>query len=232
MLLILMIYFWDCHSFKTLRRCSIEFPHLLRLLENNQFDTIYHEHYSYLSLKVVQRIAASCSLQVVDVDLLDTHGGSLRVWLSHSGATTPSNSVQQVIDAEDAAGLESLYSYNNFQYQAESAKFNLLQHLLTAKQNNNLILGYGAAAKGNTFLNYAGISSDLLPAVVDRAPSKQGKFLPGSHIEVISPDCIASFQPDELLLLPWNLISEIREQLPQYRLVTAIPTLVTHNRLS
>lgn len=206
-------------------RASIEFPHLLRTLAGNQFDTIYHEHFSYLSLRVVQRIAAASGLEVVDVEQLPTHGGSLRVWLGHQGATEATAAVTAVLADEAAAGLESLVAYDNFQRRAEAAKHSLMEFLLQAKRNGQRVLGYGAAAKGNTLLNYSGIRADLLPAVADRAPSKQGRYLPGSHIPVISPEQLAAEAPDALLVLPWNLINELRQQLPGYELVTAIPSL-------
>jgi len=206
-------------------RASIEFPHLLRLLEGNQFDTIYHEHYSYLSLGTVARIAATVGLNVVDVEELPTHGGSLRVWLAHQGATEPMASVATVLAAEAEAGLETLDAYAGFQQRAEATKHALMEFLLQAKRNGQRVLGYGAAAKGNTLLNYAGIKADLLSAVADRAPSKQGKLLPGSHIPVISPEQLAAESADTLLVLPWNLIEELRQQLPATKLVTAIPEL-------
>jgi SAM-dependent methyltransferase len=206
-------------------RASIEFPHLLRLLEGNQFDTIYHEHYSYLSLRVVQRIAAVAGLAVVDVEELGTHGGSLRVWLAHQGVGAATEAVQAVLAAETEAGLETLEAYAGFQRRAEAAKHGLLDFLLQAKRAGRRVLGYGAAAKGNTFLNYAGIRSDLLAAVADRAPSKQDKFLPGSHIPVITPERLEAMAPDVLLVLPWNLIDELRQQLTNHELVTAIPSL-------
>lgn len=210
-------------------RASIEFPHLLRMLEGNQFDTIYHEHYSYLSLRVVQRIAATAGLSVVDVEELPTHGGSLRLWLAHQGAAEPSATVAAVLAAEAAAaggaGLESSQAYADFQQRAEAAKHGLLEFLFSAKSQGKQVLGYGAAAKGNTLLNYAGIKPDLLAAVADRAPSKQGKWLPGNHIPVISPEHLAARNPDALLVLPWNLIGELRQQLPGQELVTAIPKL-------
>lgn len=206
-------------------RASIEFPHLLQLLLGNQFDTIYHEHYSYLSLFVVQRIAASAGLEVVDVEKLPTHGGSLRVWLAHQGAAEIKPSVSVVLADEALAGLASLEAYENFQQHAEAAKYGLLEFLLNAKRKGQRVLGYGAAAKGNTLLNYAGIRADLLPFVVDRAPSKQGRYLPGSHIQVISPEELASMDFDALLVLPWNLINELKQQLPGCELVTSIPSL-------
>ena len=210
-------------------RASIEFPHLLRLLAGNQFDTIYHEHYSYLSLRVVQRIAVAVGLEVVDVEELPTHGGSLRVWLGHQGAAEATAAVDTVLAAEAAAaggaGLESSQAYADFQQRAEAAKHGLLEFLLSAKRQGKQVLGYGAAAKGNTLLNYAGVKPDLLAAVADRAPSKQGKWLPGNHIPVISPEQLAARNPDALLVLPWNLIGELRQQLHGQELVTVIPKL-------
>jgi len=206
-------------------RASIEFPHLLRLLAGNQFDTIYHEHYSYLSLRVLQRIAQAAGLAVVDVEELPTHGGSLRVWLAHQGNAEPTPAVAAVLAAEAEAGLETLEAYAGFQQRAEAAKHGLLQFLLQAKTQGKRVLGYGAAAKGNTLLNYAGVRADLLPAVADRAPSKQGQLLPGSHIPVISPEQLAAEAVDNILVLPWNLIEELRQQLPESELVTAIPVL-------
>lgn len=208
-------------------RASLEFPHLLRLLEGNQFDTIYHEHYSYLSLKVVQQIANLVGLVIADVEQLATHGGSLRVWLVHQGTTEPSRSVEELLAIEAISQLEQIETYTDFQKRAEAAKDDLLGFLLQEKQNGKFVLGYGAAAKGNTLLNYAGVKVDLLPAVADRAMSKQGKFLPGSHIPVISPEELIKQQVDWLLVLPWNLVHEIRKQLPEYPLVTAIPELKT-----
>ncbi|MCX5955003.1 MAG: class I SAM-dependent methyltransferase [Cyanobacteria bacterium] len=206
-------------------RASIEFPHLLRLLEGNQFDTIYHEHYSYLSLRVVQRIAKLAGLEVVDVEEIPTHGGSLRVWLASQGAAVDTEAVARVMAEEAAAGLESLEAYQGFQQRAEAAKHALLEFLLQARREGKRVLGYGAAAKGNTLLNYTGIRADLLPAVADRATSKQGKLLPGSHIPVISPEQLQAESPNALLVLPWNLIEELREQIPERDLVTAIPVL-------
>lgn len=206
-------------------RASIEFPHLLRLLAGNQFDTIYHEHYSYLSLRTVARIAASVGLSVVDVEELPTHGGSLRVWLAHQGSAKPMASVATVLGAEAEAGLETLDAYAGFQQRAEDTKHALMEFLIQAKRQGRRVLGYGAAAKGNTLLNYAGIKADLLPAVADRAPSKQGKLLPGSHIPVIRPEHLAAESAETLLVLPWNLIEELRKQLQGTELVTVIPEL-------
>lgn len=208
-------------------RASIEFAHLLQLLNGNQFDTIYQEHYSYLSLRIVQRISAWAGLDVVDVEQLSTHGGSLRVWLAIEGAEEPTAMVKTVLDKEKQAGLEGIKPYLGFQQKAESSKFGLLEFLLEAKQRGEQVLGYGAAAKGNTLLNYAGIMEDLLPAVADRAVSKQGKFLPGSHIPVISPEQLRIENPNVVLVIPWNLIQELKSQLNFSVLVTAIPKIKT-----
>jgi len=176
-------------------------------------------------LRAVARIAAAAGLEVVDVEELPTHGGSLRVWLAHQATAEPTTAVAAVLAAEAAAGLETLSAYAGFQQRAEACKHGLLAFLLQAKREGRRVLGYGAAAKGNTLLNYAGIRADLLPAVADRAPSKQGKLLPGSHIPVISPEQLASEAADTLLVLPWNLIEEVAQQWPGQRLVTAIPEL-------
>lgn len=205
---------------------SIECPHLLRLLQGNQFDTIYHEHYSYLSLQVVERMAAAVGLVLVDVEELPTHGGSLRFWLApRQAGREPSAAVEAVRAMEQAAGLESLAVWADFQRRAEAAKNGLLRFLLAEQEAGRRVHGYGAAAKGNTLLNYAGVRADLLEAVADRAASKQGKFLPGSHIPVISPEQLAERDAQTLLVLPWNLIEEVAQQWPGRRLVTAIPEL-------
>lgn len=205
---------------------SIEFPHLLRLLKGNQFDTIYHEHYSYLSLQVVERIAQTVGLTVIDVQELATHGGSLRVWLARSDSNCVGNdAVSEVRSSEQAAGLEGLDAWCDFQRCAESAKHGLLRFLLQEQEAGRPVIGYGAAAKGNTLLNYAGVKPDLLGAVADRATSKQGCYLPGSHIPIISPEELHSRQADQLLVLPWNLIKEVGSEWPSHHLVTSIPKL-------
>jgi SAM-dependent methyltransferase len=205
---------------------SIEFPHLLRLLKCNQFDTIYHEHYSYLSLRSVERMASSVGLILVDVEELPTHGGSLRLWLApRTSGREASAMVEAVRMMEDSAGLESLSVWADFERSAITTKNNLLRFLLAENEAGRPVYGYGAAAKGNTLLNYAGVRGDLLIAVADRAASKQGKFLPGSHIPVISPEELAVRDPKTLLVLPWNLIDEVVQQWPGHRLFTAIPDL-------
>ena len=206
-------------------RASIEFPHLLQLLKGNQFDTIYHEHYSYFSLRTVQRIAATADLAVVDVEQLPTHVGSLRVWLAHPAGAQPTPAVSDLLSIESAAGLETVAVFAGFQQRAQAVKHTLLEYLLAYKRQGRRALGYGAAAKGNTLLTYAGAKPDLLPAVADRATSKQGKFLPGRHIPVITPEQLAANPPDTLLVLPWNLIEEVRKQFPDTEQDTAIPEL-------
>lgn len=204
---------------------SIEFPHLVNLIRFNQFDTIYHEHYSYLSLEFVLCLSATVGLQVVDVEALTTHGGSLRVWLAHQGMYTPTNTVKEVLEQERVFGITSLNRYSSMQTKADQVKYNLLNLLIDAKLSNKSVAGYGAAAKGNTLLNYAGVKSDLLPFVADRALSKQGKFLPGSHIPIVDTVILEECKPDLVLLLPWNLVKEVKSQLQSYQLVTVIPNV-------
>jgi len=208
---------------------SIECPHLLRLVEGSQFDTIYHEHYSYLGLQVVERIAASVGLALVDAEELPTHGGSLRLWLAASTAgVVPTAAVEAVRAKEQMAGLETLQAWAGFQRRAEAARQGLLRFLLDEESAGRRVLGYGAAAKGNTLLNFAGVRSDLLAAVADQAASKQGRYLPGSHIPIITPEELVARSPHTLLVLPWNLIDEVAQQWPGRRLVTAIPELRLH----
>ena len=191
----------------------------------NQFDTIYHEHYSYLSLQTVNKISSKAGLNIIDVEEITTHGGSLRVWLAHKGKAERSKAVETILNIESQAGLESMKAYIGFQKRAEDAKFSLLEFLLRKRNDGKRILGYGAAAKGCTLLNYSGIQSDLLPAVADAAPSKQGKFLPGSHIPIITPKEFHDQKTDIVLVLPWNLISELKLKIKGKNLITAIPSL-------
>ena len=175
---------------------------------------------------MVQRLAYTAGLIVVDVEELPTHGGSLRLWLARRGAGRKvSTAVKNVALQEQTAGLETLGAWAQFQHRAEGAKNGLLRFLLQEKEAGRVVMGYGAAAKGNTLLNYAGVRADLLPAVADRAHSKQGLYLPGSHIPVISPEELATHNPQKLLVLPWNLMNEIEKQWPSHQLVTAIPEL-------
>lgn len=209
---------------------SIECPHVLKLLQGNQFDTIYHEHYSYLSLHFVERLACHVGLDVVDVEELSTHGGSLRYWLSPKGSSRQrSVSVERVLAKESAAGLEAIEVWSDFTLRAQSAKHQLLNYLLDEKDAGRTVFGYGAAAKGNTLLNFAGIRNDLLSAVADKASSKQGKYLPGSHIPVISPDQLLLQDPQTILVLPWNLLDEVLIEWPGRKLVTAIPEIAIHH---
>lgn len=210
---------------------TLEFPHLLRLIDQAQFDTIYHEHFSYLSLHTVQRVLASQGLQIWDVEELPTHGGSLRIWAGHADRPRPtSRSMQAVLTAEFQAGLLAPSGYKGLQERAESIKNDLLMFLIEAKRAGKSVLGYGAAAKGNTLLNFAGIRRDLLPAVLDASPHKQGRFLPGSRIPVVAPAELEVRRPDYILVLPWNLSAEISTQLAHTRdwgtqFVTAVPQL-------
>ncbi len=204
-----------------------EFPHLLSLVRNGQFDTIYHEHYSYLSLTSALAIFADAELEVFGVEKLETHGGSLRLYVGHRGHHHVSDRVGAVLREELAAGVNTAGFYNGFQEGADRVKDALLRFLLDAKDQGAKVAGFGAAAKGNTLLNYAGVRADLLPYVVDDTPAKQGKFLPGSGIPVR-----ADFDgvPDYIFVLPWNFREEIRGRLASLcargsRLVFAIPRL-------
>lgn len=210
---------------------SMEFPHLLRLIEYNQFDTVYHEHFSYLSLHAVKRIFSAAGLRVYEVTELPTHGGSLRVLACHEGdSRREENSVGAVLAQEIAAGLLNLDTYSGFQTRADSVKNEFLQFLLEQKKAGRSVAAYGAAAKGNTLLNYAGVKPDLLPFVCDAALAKQGKFLPGSHIPILGPEALASTPLDFLVILPWNISEEVSEQNSFLRksgakFVTVIPKL-------
>lgn len=192
---------------------TLEFPHLMRLIEHAQFDTIYHEHYSYFSLYTVSRIFAAAGLRVFDVEELVTHGGSLRIYGCHAEDKRPrKNAVSNVLDEEEKRGLQSLPAYQTFQQRADQIKDRLLAFLIEQKRIGKKVAAYGAAAKGNTLLNYAGIKRDLIPYVCDVAPSKQGKFLPGSHISILSPSVLKEDKPDIVLVLPWNIADEIIQQ--------------------
>jgi disulfide oxidoreductase YuzD len=212
---------------------TMEFPHLLRLVENCEFDTIYHEHYSYLSLTTVKRILDAHALELFDVQELPTHGGSLRIFARHkkdrSKCVLPS--VQVMLDQEEAAGMTSREFYRGFQSRVDQIKFDVLGFLLEQNREGKCVAGYGAAAKGNTLLNYCGVKgTDLIRFVVDASPIKQGKFLPGSHIPVCSEERIRAERPDFIIILPWNLREEIMEQLAYVRdwgcrFVVCIPKL-------
>ena len=210
---------------------SLEFPHLLRLMQRRQFDTIYHEHYSYLSLLTASRALATAGLWVVDVEELDTHGGSLRVSARpEEYPGEPSERVKALLDEEDLAGLHTLAGHAGFATEVLRIKSDLLDFLVSAARNGRSVAGYGAPGKGNTLLNHCGIREDLLQYTVDRSPVKQGKFLPGTHIPICAPDRLAETRPDYVLVLPWNLRDEISQQLAYTqewgaRLVFPIPEL-------
>lgn len=198
---------------------TMEFPHLLQLMNNNQFDTIYHEHFSYLSLLTVSRIFAHHKLTVFDVEELSTHGGSLRIYAKHehNDKLPITDRLLALQKTEKEAGLEQVNTYLDFSDKVISTKQKLLTFLIDAKKAGKTIVGYGAAAKGNTLLNYCGIRTDFLDYTCDRSPHKQGKFLPGTHIPIYSPDKIAETKPDYVLILPWNLKDEITQQLAYIR---------------
>ena len=192
---------------------TLEFPHLLRLIESVQFDTIYHEHYSYLSFYTVDRIFAAAGLKIFDVEELPTHGGSLRIYgCNADDPRHQATTVADILDRETRAGLQTPAAYRDFQKKANDAKNALLAFLIEQNRLGKKIAGYGAAAKGNTFLNYAGVKPDLLPFVCDAAASKQGKYLPGSRIPILPPSALKEARPDIVLVLPWNLIDEIMAQ--------------------
>ena len=210
---------------------SVEFPHLLNLIQQGQFDTIYHEHVSYLSLLAVERIFAAHGLTVFDVEELPTHGGSLRVFARHRDAPgAVAHRVGEMRARERAAGLDRIATYDAFAERIKAIKRALLAFLVEAKFAGRRIVGYGAAAKGNTLLNYCGIRDDFLDYVVDISPHKQGLFLPGTHIPIHHPDRVRETRPDYLLVLPWNLKDEIMEQMAfirdwRGRFVFPIPTV-------
>jgi len=194
---------------------TMEFHHLMRLIEGNQFDTIYHEHFSYLSLMIVEKIFSAHGLVIFDVEQLPTHGGSLRIYgRNREDETKPASCrVQELIDAELRAGLDKLDTYLSFEGQVRTTKRELLKFLIQAKDEGKSVVGYGAPAKGNTLLNYCGIGSDFIDYTVDRNPYKTDRYLPGNHIPIHHPDIIRETKPDYLLILPWNLRDEIMEQM-------------------
>ncbi len=197
---------------------TFEFPHLLQLIRLTQFDTIYHEHYSYLSLLAVERVFGEHGLVVHDVEELETHGGSLRVFASLREAGLPTSPrVAALRDKEAGDGLHTLAGYGGFAQRVQALKNELLRFLLDALRDKKRVVGYGAPAKGNTLLNYAGVRSDLLPYTVDRSPHKQGTFLPGSRIPVYAPERILEDRPEYVLILPWNLRREISDQMKGIR---------------
>lgn len=211
---------------------TFEFPHLLNLVRERQFDTIYHEHYSYLSLLAVERVFRSNGLDVFDVEELPTHGGSLRVFAQRTatGNRPVTTNVARVIDGELKAGMDDDVFYRDFQSVAESVKDGFVSFLIEARRQGKTVAAYGAAAKGNTLINFAGVRPDLIDFVVDRNPHKQGRYLPGSRIPIVGEDVLRTRRPDYLVLLPWNLRTELSAQLSYVRewggrFVTAIPAL-------
>ena len=210
---------------------TLEFPHLMQLLRHAQFDTIYHEHFSYLSLTTVSRIFEIAGLRVWNVEVLPTHGGSLRVFGCHSEDDREVlSAVREMKKEEISNGLQDLQTYATFQNRAGIIKDDLVRFLIDKKRNGEIVVGYGAAAKGNTLLNFAGVKPDLLPFVCDAAKIKQGKFLPGSHIPILAPETLSDIDADFLLIFPWNIFEEVKDELasllpPDTKLVTAIPSL-------
>jgi SAM-dependent methyltransferase len=198
---------------------SLEFPHLLRLIEESQFDTIYHEHFSYFSLATAGKVLARHGLEVFDVEELPTHGGSLRVYACHAplAAARATANPARVLEAEKRGGLDRLETYQAFARQVEATRASLLEFLGKAKREGKQVVGYGAPAKGNTLLNYCGVGSDLIAYTVDRSPHKQGLYLPGTHIPIHAPERIAQTRPDYVLILPWNLRDEIVSQMAHVR---------------
>jgi hypothetical protein len=209
---------------------TMEFPHLVQLMEGNQFDTVYHEHFSYLSLLAVQAIFQSHGLRVYDVEELKSHGGSLRIYACHTGAKQETRpSVPALIAREESYGLRKLETYTRFTEQVIQTKHKLLEFLIGARREGKRVAGYGAPGKGNTLLNYCGIRTDFLEYTVDRNPYKHGKFLPGTHIPIFAPEKIRETRPDYVLILPWNLRDEVMGQLSYIRewggrFVVPIPT--------
>jgi len=211
---------------------TFEFPHLMHLVEQTQFDTIYHEHFSYLSLTTVERIFDFNGLQIFDVEEISTHGGSLRVFAQrkNNDKHNITTKVEMMLVRESSLGMKTKKYYTEFQKRADVIKHDLIEFLTKSKRQGKSVVAYGAAAKGNTLLNYAGVGSDLLPFVVDRNPAKQGKFLPGAHIPIVDEEYLHIEHPDYVVILPWNLKAEITEQLAYIRkwsgkFVTFVPVL-------
>jgi SAM-dependent methyltransferase len=209
---------------------TFEFPHLARLLEGMQYDTIYHEHYSYFSLTTIQKVFAAHGLDVVDVEELPSHGGSLRVYGAHAeAAREPTRAVAELLEREEAEGLLDADRYQRFAADVVESKRALLELLIELKETGKQVVGYGAPGKGNTLLNYCGIRTDFLDYTVDRNPYKHGRFTPGTHIPIFPPERIAETRPDAIVILPWNLAREIAEQLAYTKdwgasLIVPIPT--------
>ena len=210
---------------------TLEFPHLLNLIELNQFDTTYHEHFSYLSLIAIENVFIKAGLEIFDVEKIATHGGSLRVWVQKKQGKEPIKpSVNTLLEEERRFGIESLETYTSFTKQVDQVVQGLIDFLQNVKAEGKAIVAYGAAAKGNTILNCAGINQNDIQAVFDAAPSKQNKWLPGSHIPILAPHKLTEFKPDYVLILPWNIADEIipaiKEQVPEHcQFVVAVPEI-------
>lgn len=220
------------HLLKPQGVATFEFPHLMRLVTENQFDTIYHEHFSYLSLGTASRIFAAAGLSIFDVEELPTHGGSLRVFAQRADTDghPRSGRVDALLQREAEAGMSGAAWYVGFQARADKVKNDFLAFLLKMKNEGKTVVAYGAAAKGNTLLNYAGVRPDLISFVADRNPAKQGKYLPGSRIPIVGEERLKDFRPERIVILPWNLSNEVREQLHYAKawggqFVTAVPKL-------
>ena len=214
---------------------TMEFPHLMRLVAKNQFDTIYHEHFSYFSLLTVEKIFAAYGLTLFDVEELPTHGGSLRIYAMHSDQPLfrIERSIRDLRERERKFGLDNVNTYAVFDEKVKSTKRDILEFLIKAKSSRKNIVGYGAPAKGNTLLNYCGIRTDIIEYTVDRSPYKQGLFLPGTHIPIFNPDRVQETKPDYLFILPWNLKDEIMDQMDHIRdwggkFVVPIPKIEVH----
>jgi hypothetical protein len=214
---------------------TLEFPHLLRLMDGNQFDTIYHEHFSYFSLLTVEQIVRAHGLELFDVEEIPTHGGSLRIYAKHAGDTSKpaTERLGDLLAREHERGFGRIEQYGGFRRQVEDTKRRLLQFLIDAKAKGKSVAGYGAPGKGNTLLNYCGIRTDFLDYTVDRNPYKHGKFTPGTHIPIYPPERIAETRPDFVLILPWNVKEEIMAQMAYVRewgcrFVVPIPTLTVY----
>jgi SAM-dependent methyltransferase len=211
---------------------TFEFPHLLQMIEKNQFDTIYHEHFSYLSFGTVKQIFEHHGLQMFDVEEINTHGGSLRIYAKHAEDNTRliSSNVKTLLEKEIAFGVTNLTVYKDYQAKSEKVKNDFLEFLIRVHKEGKTVAAYGAAAKGNTFLNFCGVRKDLINFVVDASPHKQGKYLPGIHIAVVNEQKIKEVKPDYIIILPWNLKEEVQSQLNYIRewnglFVVAVPNL-------
>lgn len=210
---------------------TLEFPHLLKLIEFNQFDTIYHEHYSYLSVTAVNSIFNKAGLKIYDIEELNTHGGSLRIYGCHaSDEKEVTLRYKKILDQEMDFGLSKINTYQDFQDKALNIKLSVLNFLITQKKEGKKVVAYGAAAKGNTLMNFSGVKSDLIDYVCDAAAAKQNKFMPGSHIPIVDPSFLHDYDPDYIIILPWNIADEIHELIkknfaPNSKIVTFIPEI-------